>query len=272
MKKQLTTALFLLLSLTAVAAADFSEYPQQFITNGNFNGQIVVGGDNAPATDALAATEIAVTLQQYSSSRITAKTESEFDASVNAILIGLPCQNSAIANILGTTSCDIGLAEGTGYLKFVEKNGNIFLIVTGKTAADTRRAARVLAKFDNFALTGNETTVTGSLDSPKTQAAQPPQPKPAATPDCTTNNDCAADKWCLAGKCAELGCPEGTKAENHDCTSIKEEKKTEAAKEPPSAVAATKETPPAQQSKNEPPEPKKGFFEKLVSFFKSVFS
>lgn len=268
MKKLVLPILFLML-LAAASAADLSAYPSPFVAGDFFDAQVIIG-NNGPATDALAATEIAVSLQQLTSARITANTEEEFKPNRNSILIGLPCQNSAMAAILDTKTCDLGLPDGAGYIKVVEKEGYSHLIVSGKIAADTRKAARLLAKYSQFELSGKEMLVTGTLESPKAAAlTQPLQPKPQATPaECSANNDCAESKWCLSGKCIELGCPSGTKAVNHDCVP---DKKAEAPKEI-APVAAKNDTPAAQEKPAEKPAEKKGFFVRIISFIKSIFS
>lgn len=270
----LLVAAFLVLSM-AVAALDLNEYPQPFVSGGSFAGQIVVGGDKAPATDVLAATEIAVNLQQQTSGKITAATEDEFANLTGSILIGLPCQNSAVAYALGTNSCDLGLPENTGYIKLASKEGKTFLIVTGKIAADTRKAARALAKHGDYELSGTDIFITGTLESPKVQILAQPLNIPAQPPEpqCKADADCLQDEWCLAGKCSGLGCPDGTEAMNHDCMkradtpTITERPETQ----PPSPPNAN--LPPTPAAEPAPTEPeKRSFFAKIMAFFKSIFS
>ncbi|MEK6854202.1 MAG: hypothetical protein AABX60_02615, partial [Nanoarchaeota archaeon] len=166
MKKTAILLLIALLLTTSTAAIDLETYPMPFVSGSSFTAQIVIGGE-APSTDVLAATDIAVSLQQRSNTKISAQTDDEFDIWKNGILIGLPCHNTAIAQVLGTKDCDIGLANGTGYLKLVERDGQTFLIVTGKTPADTRKAARLLAQSKNNAFSGTDVLVTGTLDKPQ---------------------------------------------------------------------------------------------------------
>lgn len=276
MKKAITILSLVLLVLAGfAAAADLSQYPAPFVSAGSFNAQIIAGS-TAPATDSLAATDIALALQQVSGTQIRAGLEDEYDSSKNAILIGLPCQNPILASVLGTTACDFGLPEGTGYLKFVEKNGITNLIVSGKTAADTRRAARALANYRSYGLTGDELLITGTLDSPLTQKPESPiqikagTTAPSALPTagettCSTDSGCADDKWCRVGTCTDLGCPAGTIAKNHDC--IKEVKAAEIPK-----PEIKNEAPKAEQPKVEQPNvEKKGFFARIGGFFRSLF-
>lgn len=280
MKKAGILFLSILLLAVSTAAADLGSYPQPFIADGSFNGQILVGNE-APSTDALAATEIAVSLQQLSSKRITAGTEEEFDLLKNSILIGLPCQNSAIASVLGTKACDIGLANGTGWLKLVEKDGQTFLIVTGKTPADTRKAARLLAQSENHAFSGTEVLVTGTLDKPQAgKSEQPVQIKPE-TPQagCKADADCLESEYCIGGKCNGLGCPEGTKAQSHDCIAAEKTAEKEKVSEQPTPAKAAESKATVTQAESEAaekPEPetsekKPSFFTRILSFFRSLF-
>src|SRR3989338_1551727 len=189
----------MVLAVPAVSAADFSDYPGLFFVDGKFAGQIIVG-KTAPAVDVIAASEIAVALQQLSSSRITAYTDSEF-ANVNAILIGLPCDNAVTASILGTGACTLGLNEEEGWLKLLEKGGKAYLVVSGASPADTRKAARFLALGE--AMPGSELRIIGTLDSPEASAAEPleirqpipePEPEVPAAPPVPQNNGSGDEK------------------------------------------------------------------------------
>lgn len=278
MIKQGVLLLPLLLLASISAAADLDMYPMPFISGGSFTAQIIVGA-TAPSSDVLAATDIAVSLQQQSSTKISAQLDDEFDNWKNSILIGLPCQNSAVASVLGTNDCDIGLANSTGYLKIVEKDGITHLIVTGKTAADTRKAARLLAQAEKHAFSGTDLFVTGTLDEPQAAegATQPLQPQPEIPQaGCKADADCLESEYCLAGECKNLGCPEGTTAQGHDCTSAKA-----TAAENPQDAQKTKENPevnnPIGNTSVEPPsslapEKKPGFFARLLSFFRNIFT
>ena len=57
-----------------------------------------------------------------------------------------------------------GIEPGTAVIKLFENDGNVAMLVAGYNADDTRRAAKVVAEFDNYAgdLTGTEVVVTGT--------------------------------------------------------------------------------------------------------------
>ncbi len=266
--KLLAAAFALLIIASAGVAADLSEYPAPFIIDGMFGGQLIVGA-SAPSTDALAAAEIAVSLQQKSSNQITAGTDGEFNPAMNAILFGQPCRNLAMANILGTGECDIGLNDGEGLIKLVERDGVSYLIVTGKTADDTRKAARFLAGYESESLDGYEMRIAGTLSAPTAKPLEPLPVKKAESPEpsCITDADCSEDQSCIATKCLGLGCWEGTEAKNHDCVPIaadEEEAAGDAPAENNSAVA------PLPQPVPEEPE-RQSFFKRIISFMLSIF-
>lgn len=276
MKKTAILLLPILLLAVSTSAVDLDAYPIPFISGGSFTAQIIVGAA-APSTDVLAASDIAVSLQQLSNTKISAQLDDEFDERKNGILIGLPCHNTALAKVLGTKECDIGLANGTGYLKLVEKDGQTFLIVTGKTPADTRKAARLLAQPNAHGLSGTEVTVTGTLDKPQAgEAVQPLQPPKtaaasAAASACVTGNDCPDDKWCLAGQCTALGCPSGTKAQSHDCVPEAKSATTAVEKDAEAkAAAAQPESKPAEKPMADAAEKKPGFLTRIISFFRNI--
>ena len=263
------------LSLAAASQAHLSDYPAPFIQDGRFTAQIIVGS-NAPSTDALAATEIAVSLQQKSSSPITAETEEKFDAAKNAILIGLPCQNPAMATALETSACDIGLNEGEGYLKLIDKGSTSYLIVTGKAAAETRKAARFLANEEMSEFAAHELRIAGTLDNPVAETgAQPLEiKKTPAKAECQKDGDCREDQSCIATKCLDLGCWDGTTAKDHDCVPVAEETIQDETLQQPAETAASKT---AEEGTEEPeanPEQAKpqGILARIVNFFLSLFS
>ena len=256
------------LTLTTAVSADLSDYPSPFIKNGGFDAQIIVGG-LAPSTDALAASDIAVSLQQHSSSQISAYLDDELLAESNAILIGLPCQNAALAAVLGSSVCDLGLAEGEGFLKIIEQNSKTYLMVSGKTAADTRKAARFLADSTNT-LSGNEMRIIGRLETPISRASEP-LVIPQHAIECGINDDCREDQYCLANTCLDLGCWEGSVAVDHDCVPISEEPTPEpqpvVSKPVPLPLPVVEEIQPEPDPEPEP----KGLFARFISFILSLF-
>lgn len=99
-------------------------------------------------------------------------TEVSSPSAQNVITIGGPCVNSVTAAWLGVPynefpGCLEGApAEGKAYIQLMEQGGNVGLIVSGRTAEDTRRATEVLSNFANSRwkdlLVGTEVEVSGT--------------------------------------------------------------------------------------------------------------
>ncbi len=77
-------------------------------------------------------------------------------ASQNTIVVGGPCVNSAAAKLMGNpVNCAEGFEDGKGVLRlFQQPTGKVSLLVAGYSAADSRRAARVLAQYSTYQASG----------------------------------------------------------------------------------------------------------------------
>ena len=85
----------------------------------------------------------------------------------NVIAVGGPAVNRAAAVLLGlpfpTWAEQSGIPENAAIIKLVENGGNVGLVVAGWGAADTQRAARVVANYDKYTnFKGSEVQVTGT--------------------------------------------------------------------------------------------------------------
>ncbi len=84
----------------------------------------------------------------------------------NLIVVGGPCVNTVADLLMGSPSdCTEGFEPGKGMIKLFEQdNGNVAILVAGYSADDTRRAAKVLANYKDYAdkLKGTEVVVTGT--------------------------------------------------------------------------------------------------------------
>ncbi len=125
-------------------------------------------------------------------------------AQVNAIVVGGPCVNSAAAQLMGNpTNCAEGFEDGKGVLRLFEHpSGKVSLLVAGYSAQDTRRAARVLAQYEDFQSTGKlqgtnvevsgvkadftDTVVGAAMVGPSPTPASP-TPTPTPAPNTTGN-------------------------------------------------------------------------------------
>jgi len=84
---------------------------------------------------------------------------------VNAIVVGGPCVNTAAAKLMGNpTNCVEGFETGKAKIKLYENGDKVGLLVAGRTALDTRRATSVLAEYGKYAddMVGTEVEVTGT--------------------------------------------------------------------------------------------------------------
>jgi len=82
---------------------------------------------------------------------------------VNSIIIGGPCANEAASAVMGNPdNCANGFVEGKALIKLYEHGEFVSLLVAGMTADDTRRAARVLATYEDHELVGMEVEVRGT--------------------------------------------------------------------------------------------------------------
>ena len=82
----------------------------------------------------------------------------------NVIVVGGPCVNSVAAELMGNPeNCAEGFSEGRATIRLFEQNNNVAMLVAGYSAADSVRAATVVANYrqhNNFA--GTEVEVSGT--------------------------------------------------------------------------------------------------------------
>jgi len=147
---------------------DLSNYPNMFISNNKFNGVLVVG-DKAPAEDVLSVTDIAIGLQSTQIEVEATKLAREITdpLKLNIISVGNPCTNTISAQLMGNPAyCTKGFTKDVGLIKLYNHNGYAQLLVAGYSKVDTRKAARVLANWNDYNLRGNEKCVYGSSINP----------------------------------------------------------------------------------------------------------
>ncbi|MBU4502503.1 MAG: hypothetical protein KKA79_07940 [Nanoarchaeota archaeon] len=86
------------------------------------------------------------------------------EALYNLILVGGPCANDAVEAVsgLGITCDGWSLKEGEGIVKLAANGEKVAMLVAGTNAMDTRRAAKVVANYADYTLTGTEALVKGT--------------------------------------------------------------------------------------------------------------
>ncbi len=113
-------------------------------------------------------------------------------AAQNTIIVGGPCANAAAAEVMGMpTPCGKDFSVGKAMVKLYEQaNGNVAMLVAGYDAADTRRAARVVANYaqwqESGKLKGTVVEVSGTRFTDISVAAPAPKPVAAAAPAAET--------------------------------------------------------------------------------------
>src|SRR3989344_6501910 len=91
----------------------------------------------------------------------------------NAVVVGGPCANPIAASLLGNPEpCYESVTENKAIVKLFEHtNGNVALLVNGRTAMNTRQGARAVATGAIAKVTGMEAEVTGTTLSDVTVKA-----------------------------------------------------------------------------------------------------
>jgi len=85
------------------------------------------------------------TVQDITPVTKTASESSGSSRANNLIVVGGPCANSVVPDLFGLTCAGWSLKPGEGIIKLVENGNKVAVLVAGTNAADTKRAAVVLA-------------------------------------------------------------------------------------------------------------------------------
>ena len=81
----------------------------------------------------------------------------------NLIIVGGPCANDLAESLnFGVTCAGWDLKEGEAVIKLVQNGDKVAMLVAGTEALDTRRAAKVVANWKDYTLTGTEALVKGT--------------------------------------------------------------------------------------------------------------
>lgn len=155
-------------SALAIKNFDLADYPAPFISE-QLSNAIIIIGENAKIEDWVCAMGIATSLgPAMTSEMIVLDTEVDNIKAQNIIIVGGPCANIAAAEIMGYPKlCDQDFEPGKAKIKLFQglegQGENIALLVAGYAAADTTRACRLLANYDDYDLSGNEIEVAGTI-------------------------------------------------------------------------------------------------------------
>ncbi|MEK6816412.1 MAG: hypothetical protein AABY09_02270, partial [Nanoarchaeota archaeon] len=73
-----------------------------------------------------------------------------------------PCANSLAETVFGVTCDGWSYKEGEALVKVAANGEKVAMLVAGTTALDTRRAAKAVANYATYALSGTEVVVKGT--------------------------------------------------------------------------------------------------------------
>jgi len=150
------------LNLEYSTDTDLSNYPYLFIKEGVINVEAVVG-DSSSSLNVLAQANIDTWIAaNQPDSKIKNRLASEIkDLNRNIISVGNPCINKISAQIAGNpVPCDRDFPAGKGYIRLYKRGDFHHIIVAGKSDEGTKKAAEILANFDENNLKGKEYTIT----------------------------------------------------------------------------------------------------------------
>jgi len=125
----------------------------------------------------------------------------------NVIAVGNPCNNSVVDNF---TSCEgWNYSEGQAMIKLFQNGDNLALVAAGTTVEDTRRAALVLANYEDFNLTGDEVCVEGdSLELDDISVTEGPC---AVAEEVVCTDSDGGINYTVVGECIDSNYPSGIK-------------------------------------------------------------
>jgi len=157
LKINIVLVILFLVALSGFASAeDLSDFPDIFVDNGNLDVIIVVG-DKASASHAIAQAQVALSLTSFIDKRVLGLTKlaSEVDGieDVNIISIGNACNNEVTSLILGNPSpCDAGLEKGKATIEFFESEDRFHIVLSALSDEGIKKAADVLSNYESYEL------------------------------------------------------------------------------------------------------------------------
>lgn len=129
------------------------------------NPQVYLTAGKTTTTTTTGGVQESVTVQRIEVGAAKLASEVTSAGAQNLILVGGPCANAIARDVMGTTlaNCAAGFEEGKAKIKLYEQaTGKVALVVAGYSGTDTRRAARVIANYGDYALSGAEVEVSGT--------------------------------------------------------------------------------------------------------------
>ena len=198
MKIEVYLLVFILLSITANASLE--DYPEPFVKDHYANNLAIVVSEEEVTLYSIVSADIASGLAP-----VTGNTKTLLDKELltnyrdyDLILIGDPCENKLTSKFISVEYCDHN--PGEARIKIMDNGINEAIIVMGYNFDAMRNAGLVLRNYNDYALTGDEMTITekdgqiiiSNAVSKTTQPAIKPIIKPT-----TGCEGCIVDKTCL---------------------------------------------------------------------------
>lgn len=156
--------------IKAILPPDLSNYPDMFVKDGNFNAVIVVG-DKAPASDAIAQSNLASFFVSHLGKSLIGYTKlsSEIGSlNRNIISIGSACHNNVSWMIMGyPTQCDRWLEPGKAIILLYGYKDYTYMVISGHSDKGTRDAVEFLINQKEGSLSGSNLLI--DVNEPKPQ-------------------------------------------------------------------------------------------------------
>ena len=142
------------------------QYPFPFLKYGSYNDLYIVISDGATIDELDAASNIAQNLKGSLPKSASIVTVSKApDGDHNFILLGDPCTNKLMADVLKTNDCNpFNLNNGEGLLLLKNSQRTSTLIVSGYDLQGILKASKVLSNYNTFPLKENKVIVSGNLN------------------------------------------------------------------------------------------------------------
>lgn len=159
---------------------DLGNWPYPFVAADGvtLNNLLIIEGKDRDPDDALAANLVANGIEDITgkmpkviSREIGSGSEPVplYEGNANTILVGQPCTNEFMAELLETTECDAGLKPGYGLIELRPRGNRAIMIITGNSNEDVIKTAYALKNYhllENTQLVGDYIFVTGTKAEP----------------------------------------------------------------------------------------------------------
>lgn len=143
---------------------DLSDYPIPFVKDGTFQAHLIVGSSGEFQSELIISAISIMNGLEYDDVKTTYSTDAKLDTEIgsitnrNVILVGSPCQNSYVKDLMPYTSeCDEAIPSSGSLVRLFKTGSDTYAIaVMGKSGPDVRDAGRFLERYESKKLSGVE--------------------------------------------------------------------------------------------------------------------